>query len=253
MKLEFKELNLKATEEGTFKGIASPYNNIDLGGDRVLPTVGKKNAGKKVPMLYQHDTHMPIGEMVLSDGEKGVECEAKFFLDKDTDNNYMLPKAAEAYLLAKKGILKLSIGYYVKEYEYVKEEKQTVRDLKDIDIVEVSCVTFPMNPEATITDVKEVHIKEDWQKKIEGMEKEIEELKALLQPKKEEKETKDKIEEMKVFISSVKDEKTLEEIKEAFKESFGIEEEQETKEELGEAEIKALQELFENVNRKEDE
>lgn len=248
MDLEFKQIEVKSVDEtGTFKGIASPYNNIDLGNDRVLPSVGKKNDGKRVPMLYQHDTHQPIGEMILSNGTKGVECEAKFFLDKDTDGNYMLPKAAEAYLLAKKGILKLSIGYYIKEYEYVKEEKQTVRDLKDIDIVEVSCVTFPMNPKAQITDVKEQQIKEDWQKRIEGMEKEIEELKTLLQPTKEEKETKNKIEEMKVFISSIKDEKTLEEIKDIFKKSFGIEEEPETKEELGEVEVKALQKLYENI------
>lgn len=156
MKLEFKEIELKATDEiGTFKGVASPYNNIDLGNDRVLPSVGKKNDGKKVPMLWQHDTHSPIGEMVLSNGTKGVECEAKFYIDKDADKQYLLPKAAEAYLLAKKGLLKLSIGYQTKDYEYVVEGTKTVRNLKDIDIKEVSCVTFPMNEDAKITNVKE--------------------------------------------------------------------------------------------------
>lgn len=159
MKLEYKEIEIQGikevSEQGTFEGLASPFNNIDLGNDRVLPSVGTKNDGKKVPLLYQHDTHQPIGEMILKNSEEGVKCEAQFFIDKDDDKNYLIPKAAEAYLLAKKGILKLSIGYQTKEYEYVKEGTKTIRNLKDIDIKEVSCVTFPMNTDAKITNVKE--------------------------------------------------------------------------------------------------
>ncbi len=64
MDLEFKGLQIEIkeiTEKGIFKGIASPFNNVDYGNDRVLPSVANKNNGKTVPYLWQHDTREPIG------------------------------------------------------------------------------------------------------------------------------------------------------------------------------------------------
>lgn len=158
VKLEYKNLQIEIKEideNGTFKGLASPYNNVDLGDDRVLPTAGPRNNNKRVPMLWQHDSHKPVGEMLLTDSKEGIQVDGKLFLDKDEDGQYMIPKAAEAYVLIKKGILKLSIGYKTLDYEYVTEQKKTIRNLKDIEIMEVSAVTFPMNPQAKITAVKE--------------------------------------------------------------------------------------------------
>jgi len=158
LNLEFKNLNIEIKEideKGTFKGLASPYNNIDYGNDRVIPTAGKRNDSKKVPFLWQHDTHKPFGELILHDTKDGIMVDGTLFLDKDADGLYMIPKAAEAYTLIKKGILKLSIGYQTLDFEYVTEGKKTIRNLKDIDIMEVSAVTFPMNDKAKITSVKE--------------------------------------------------------------------------------------------------
>lgn len=151
LQIEIKEID----ETGTFTGLASPYNNIDDGNDKVLPSTGKRNNKKNVPMLWQHDTHIPIGSLLLIDTKEGIQANGKLALDKDTDGQYMVPKAAEGYALLKKGLLKLSIGYNTLEYEYSNENGKQIRNLKDIDIMEVSLVTFPMNEKAVVSNVKE--------------------------------------------------------------------------------------------------
>lgn len=158
MTLEYKKLDIeiKATDEqGTFEGVLSPYNNVDFGNDRVMPSIGKRNDNKTIPYLWQHDPHSPIGELKLKHSDTGMTVQGKLFLDKDDNGQYLIPKAAETYALMKRKVLKLSIGYQTLDYEYVVEGKKTIRNLKDIDIIEGSAVTFPMNPQAKITNVKE--------------------------------------------------------------------------------------------------
>lgn len=158
LNLEFKGLEIEikeVDEKGIFKGVASPFNNVDLGNDRVMPTVSNKNNNKVVPYLWQHDTKEPIGEVKLIADNNGINFEGKLYLDTIEGGSPAIPNAHKAYTLMKNGRLKNSIGYKTLDYEYVTEGKKTVRNLKDIDIMEVSAVTFPMNPNATITDVKE--------------------------------------------------------------------------------------------------
>lgn len=156
--LEYKglQLEIKAVgEDGTFEGMASPYNNIDLGNDRVLPSIAGKNANKKnIPYLWQHDDTEPIGKVDLIATQNGIELKGKLFLDTNDKGIPTIPNAHKAYTLMKNGMLKNSIGYNTLDYEYVKEGDKTIRNLKNIDIMEVSGVTFPMNPEATITNIK---------------------------------------------------------------------------------------------------
>ncbi|NEZ47790.1 hypothetical protein FDF74_11420 [Clostridium niameyense] len=157
MELEFKGLQLEiksVNEKGVFKGIASPFNNIDYGNDRVLPSISKKNNGKTVPYLWYHDVKEPIGEVKLTSSNNGIEVEGKLYLDTLENGNPTIPNAYKAYTLMKNNKLKNSIGYKVLDYEYKTEGNKTIRNLKDIDIIEVSAVTFPMNPKAKITDVK---------------------------------------------------------------------------------------------------
>jgi hypothetical protein len=67
----------------------------------------------------------------------------------------ILPTQAgnDAYTLAKAGALTgLSIGFSTKKYEI--DEKKKVRKLTELELYEVSLVTFPANEKATITNVK---------------------------------------------------------------------------------------------------
>lgn len=157
MNLEQKEFTFEIKEiddKGYFKGIACPYNEVDLGNDRVLPSIASRNNNKTVPFLWQHDTHEPIGSLLLKATDKGIEVDGSLILDTNEQGIPCVPNSLKAHALMKKGILKMSIGYNTLKYNY---DDKGVRNLEDIDIMEVSAVTFPMNPRAKFTSVKEVN------------------------------------------------------------------------------------------------
>lgn len=142
LRLEIKEI----TEAGTFEGLLSPYGNLDAGGDVVEPGAYAKTLkehGNKVPLLWQHKTDVPIGELMLDDRKDGLWCKGQLLMT--------LPAADTAYKVIKARIVKgLSIGF-----ETVKDAIENgVRHLKEIRLYEGSIVTFPMNEMAMITSVK---------------------------------------------------------------------------------------------------
>lgn len=142
MKVEIKEI----TADGSFEGILSPYGNLDLTGDVVEPGAYTKTLqehGNKVPLLWQHKTDSPVGELTLEDRPDGLWCKGQLLMP--------LADAQKAYLLIKSKIVKgLSIGF-----ETVKDSIESgVRHLKEIRLYEGSLVTFPANLAALITSVK---------------------------------------------------------------------------------------------------
>lgn len=181
MKLKHLELKLKindVTDSGTFNGVASPYGNIDLGGEVVEKGAFTKSLKEQseVPLLWQHDRKEPIGVGVLEDGAKGLAIDGELILE--------VAKAKEAYALMKPSprlgkvaIKGLSIGY-----EIVKDSIENgVRRLKELRLWEVSLVTFPMNQMAQVTAVKGMNldlkmnfttaldIEETWSKRYQMM------------------------------------------------------------------------------------
>ena len=142
MRLEIKGI----TEEGMFEGNLSPYGNVDGGGDVVEPGAYDqtlKLKGPTRPLLWQHRSAEPIGELTLESRKDGLWCTGQLLLADTT--------AQKAYLFIKAGIVKgLSIGF-----ESVKDSIENgVRHLKEIKLYEGSIVTFPMNEMALITSVK---------------------------------------------------------------------------------------------------
>jgi HK97 family phage prohead protease len=142
IRFEIKEI----TEAGTFEGLLSPYGNVDGGNDVVEPgayTKTLKERGSKVPMLWQHKSDCPIGELVLEDRKDGLWCKGQLLME--------LPEAQKAYVLIKAKIVKgLSIGF-----ETIKDSIENgIRHLKEIRLWEGSVVTFPMNEMAMITSIK---------------------------------------------------------------------------------------------------
>jgi HK97 family phage prohead protease len=97
-------------------------------------------------MLWQHDSNEPIGvwtEMV--EDSKGLRIKGKLALDTT--------RGKEAHALLKMGALNgLSIGFVSKQWAYDRETE--VRTLTEIDLWEVSLVTFPANEKARVTNVK---------------------------------------------------------------------------------------------------
>lgn len=158
MEYKYAPLEVKATgASGRFEGYGSIFNNVDQGDDVVMPgafdqSLADFKAGIRKPkMLWQHNPSQPIGVWEeMSADDKGLYLKGRF-----TEG---VALAQEAYALMKDGVLDgLSIGYKTLEAApFEHQDGEIVRALKKVQLWEVSVVTFPMNTEATVTDVKQL-------------------------------------------------------------------------------------------------
>lgn len=147
------EVKLLADGTGIFEGYASVFNVVDLTNDNILQGAFKKSLEKFKkennfpPMLWQHDTANPIGAWrEMREDKHGLFVKGELFI-KD------IPRAKEAYkLLKEKVITGLSIGYRATKWK--KDEEKKTRILEEVDLGEVSLVTFPANEKATISKIK---------------------------------------------------------------------------------------------------
>ena len=146
-------LQIKATsEDGTIEGYGSVFNVVDNYDDAIAPgafsasIAEHKKEGTMPAMLWQHDSDDPIGvwtEMV--EDSKGLKLKGKLCLDTSCGK--------EAHALLKMGAINgLSIGFVSKQWAY--DQETEIRTLTEIDLWEVSLVTFPANEKARITNVK---------------------------------------------------------------------------------------------------
>ena len=157
---EVKEI----TEAGIFSGYASVFGNVDAYGDMVMPGAFTKSLAEKKPaLLWQHNSREPIGVWRdFKENEKGLFATGQLLVDG-------VARAKEAYALLKAGALNgLSIGYRLRGYEWEKINDEEVCKLTDIDLWEVSLVTFPANDEARISDVKEAISELESVRDVEG-------------------------------------------------------------------------------------
>lgn len=133
---------------GLFEGYGSVFGNKDLGGDVVMPGAFTKSlATIGMPaMLWQHEMKNPLGLYIeCYEDTKGLYVKGQI--------NQDVQQGKEAYSLLKQGALRgMSIGYYTKVSEW--DENTNTRYLKEVDLFEISIVTFPMNQLAQVTNVK---------------------------------------------------------------------------------------------------
>lgn len=125
-----------------FAGYAAIFDRVDRGGDVVRPGAFARavTAGPTgVPLLWQHDPAKPIGRIDhLAEDERGLRV-----IGRLSDRS---PQAREAAALLRDGAVRgLSFGYRVRQ-----SVQRTNRELTDLDLVEVSLVTFPMQPRARV-------------------------------------------------------------------------------------------------------
>ena len=139
-------------ESGQFEGHGAVFGSQDSGRDVIAAGAFKRTLeehaakGTRPALLWQHDMHQPIGVYEeLREDSRGLYVKGKLALETT--------RGQEAHTLLKMGALDgLSIGYMTREYEM--NEETDVRTLKDVDLWEVSLVTFPMNEEARVAAVK---------------------------------------------------------------------------------------------------
>lgn len=141
---------VKASADGwTVSGYASTFGNVDMGNDVVMPGAFDKalERGRKVRFLHSHDPRMVLGVPVgLKSDKRGLFGEFKISKTKlGEDTRELLRDGA---------LDSFSIGYIAKEWEWEGKGDDRVRQLNEVDLLEVSLVAIPMNPEAVVTGLK---------------------------------------------------------------------------------------------------
>jgi uncharacterized protein len=142
------EAGLIVTDGHVIEGYASLFGKRDQGGDVVQQGAYAASlkalaaSKRRVKMLWQHDPAQPIGvwEDVREDG-KGLYVKGRILSDVEKGRE-------AAALLAAGAIDGLSIGYRTLRAE---KDGKGQRLLSELELWEVSLVTFPMLPEARVT------------------------------------------------------------------------------------------------------
>lgn len=152
-----------APDEMRFKGYGAVFGNVDSYGDVIEQGAfaetlkSAKKDGAFPSMLLQHggwglnaQDMTPIGVWdTLEEDAKGLVSEGVLA---------PIQRGQEAYALMKMkprpAITGLSIGYIAKKYTVGSKPEEPRRLLHEIDLVEISLVTFPANAKARISSVK---------------------------------------------------------------------------------------------------
>ena len=123
-----------------FAGYAAVFDRVDRGGDVVRAGAFARalKAGGAVPLLWQHQSGRPIGRVeMLAEDKRGLRV-----IGRVVDHE-------AARLLGAGAVRGLSFGYRVRT-----ASGAGPRELIDLDLVEVSLVTFPMQPKARVHAVE---------------------------------------------------------------------------------------------------
>jgi hypothetical protein len=124
-----------------FAGYAAIFDRPDRGGDVVRAGAfagALKRGTGAVPLLWQHEAGRPIGRIeYLKEDKRGLRVIGR------------IVDGRASALLEEGAVGGLSFGYRVRE-----AKGESPRELTELELVEVSLVTFPMQPRARVHAVQ---------------------------------------------------------------------------------------------------
>ena len=116
---EVKALNNEDPKYFEFEWYASTFGNVDDGGDRIQAVAFTKTLREwsarpdKLPVLWQHDTTMPVGVYVeLAEDAKGQFVKGRMPKADTFVSGRVIPQMEVG------SIAKMSIGYSADKYDY---------------------------------------------------------------------------------------------------------------------------------------
>ena len=137
--------------DGTVEGYASLFGEVDQARDMVMPgaftrTLAQRGL-RKIPMLFQHDPAEPVGIWLdLREDFRGLWARGRLIPD--------VARGRELLALVSEGAIDgLSIGYRTVRGQI--DPKTLIRILDQVDLWEISIVTFPLLAGARVRAVKE--------------------------------------------------------------------------------------------------
>lgn len=151
--------------EGVFTGYASTFNGgPDAYGDVIAPgafakSLAKHKADDSTPaMLWQHNAEEPIGRWLsITEDSNGLAVKGKLVPTTQ--------RGAEALDLLRAGALNgLSIGFTTPKGGYT--SGPTGRRLTEVELWEVSLVTFPANTAARVIEVRSIRSIRDFEEHL---------------------------------------------------------------------------------------
>ena len=128
------------------QGYASVFNNADYHNDVIiqgafLKSIEKHNQGLRVKLLWQHDHTKPIGVVnILQEDSHGLSVEASI-------NSFVSQGREVIALIKQQAVDSFSIGFNIEKSAI---NKFGQREVTEINLWEVSVVTFPANYKAKI-------------------------------------------------------------------------------------------------------
>ena len=137
--------------DGTVMGYASLFGEVDAARDMVMPGAFadslRQRDIRRIPMLFQHDPAEPIGIWLeLREDYRGLYARGRLIPE--------VMRAREILALLRAGTADgLSIGFRTTRARV--DPKTRVRKLFDVDLWEISIVTFPLLAGARVRAVKE--------------------------------------------------------------------------------------------------
>lgn len=164
------EVKLAADEvdadAGTFNGYGAVFGNVDSYGDVIERGAFKRTLqewearNKLPPMLLQHggmglsaNDLIPAGKWTkMEENSRGLKVEGKLF-GLDSERGRLIHEG-----LREGALDGLSIGYRVRKDRRRTKPTEPRRTLEDVELMEVSLVTFPANGRARVTGVKAVEL-----------------------------------------------------------------------------------------------
>ena len=150
VKFTAHELTPTVIGNGTFEGYASLFHRHDTGNDIVLPGAFrdslKARGVRGIKMLFQHDANQPIGIwQSIKEDARGLYVKGRLMAE--------VARAQEVLSLMRAGALDgLSIGF--RAVKGRRDRATGLRRLEQVDLWEISVVTFPMHPDARVASVK---------------------------------------------------------------------------------------------------
>jgi HK97 family phage prohead protease len=143
------QARLAALGPDAFEGYASLFDVVDGSGDLIAPGAFARSLNRRPPaqvrMLYQHFAHEPIGVWdEIREDRKGLYVRGHLVAD--------VQRAREVRALLAQGALDgLSIGFRVARAG--RDARTNARRLLEIELWEISVVTFPLLAGSTVTAV----------------------------------------------------------------------------------------------------
>lgn len=151
LEVPFEVKQLQDSNDGFFRfeGLASTFGNIDLVDDIVEKGAFIESLQKRDPIiLWQHDMFEPIGmPEIAQEQEEGLFVRIMLPKEDTLVSGRVIPQMKVG------SIRTMSIGFKVVEFSI---DQNGIRRLEKVDLKEISLVTFPANPLATVSDFKTV-------------------------------------------------------------------------------------------------